>query len=393
MRYVIAAFALSAALILIVRSSAADQLTVNGSTRTYIINQPSVVSGPRPTVIVLHAAKGTGASVAQSTKLDTLAPQQGFVAVFPDGLRQQWNFFLPGKELDYFVKASGGPKNVPDDAAFLKALIADLVQRGIADARRIYIAGESNGGLMTLRIICTDGNLFAGAALLGSAMPETVGSDCHPSRPMPALIVKGTKDETLPYAGGLVEPSEAFRVWPTDRLVSFFQQLNNDSGPPQSSVLPRKVPNVVQIDQWTECAGVPLAVYRVVDGPHAAPPDLNEGQVLLDFFASPALQRPCVASLQNPASGAGTAGASPRGPGASPNSQVTSSERGAGQRRLRSQLAAGRRNVQSQFAAGRHWGEHGRSEWTEWTKWTEWTVTGQQSRRHQYRGAWPAAGQ
>ena len=318
MRYAVAIFAFCAAVIISVRPGAADQITVNGNARTYVIKQPSTVTGPRPTVIVLHGAKGAGASVAQSTKLDSLAPQQGFVAVFPDGQRQQWNFFLPGKEADFFVKASGGRDKVPDDGAFLKSLIGDLVARRIADPRRIYLFGEAGGGLLALRMICTDADLFAGIALSGSAMPEAL-SDCHPSRPIPALLIKGTKDDLLPYAGGLNEPSETYRIWPTDRLIDFFRQLDADTGPAQSSVLPRKVPNIVQIERWTSCPGVPLAVYRVIDGSHVAPPDLNEGQIALDFFAAPAPQTPCVASLQNPASGADTSGTGPDGQGTSAN--------------------------------------------------------------------------
>jgi polyhydroxybutyrate depolymerase len=118
----------------------------------------------------LRDAKGSSTTIAQSTKLGTLAPQRGFVAVFPDGLRQQWNFFPPGKEPESFVKDSKASGGVPDDGAFLKGLVDDLVRSGIADPRRVYVVGESNGGLMALRMLCTDANLFAGAALLAAAM-------------------------------------------------------------------------------------------------------------------------------------------------------------------------------------------------------------------------------
>ena len=308
--------------------SAADQITVYGAARTYTIVQPAA-KGPQPTIIMLHDAKGTGTAIAHSTKLGTLAPQEGFVAVFPDGVRQQWNFFLPGKELDFFVRTSKASGGVPDDGVFLKSLIDDLVRRGIADPRRIYITGESNGSLMALRMLCTDANLFAGAALLAPAMPETLGADCHPSRPVPILLIKGTKDEVLPYGGGLVEPEETFRIWSTDRLISFLQQINGDSGTPQSSLLPRKVPNVVAIDRWTACPGTPLTLYRVIDGPHIAPADLNEGQVVLDFFSSPPVTSPCVAALQPPSSGAGSsagpnAGSNGTGSGTGPADGVSS---------------------------------------------------------------------
>ncbi len=316
MRLIFAASALCAVLSTLAVPSAADQITVYGSARTYTIVAPAA-KGPQPTIIMLHDAKGAGAAIAQTTKLGTLAPQQGFVAVFPDGLRQQWNFFPAGKEPDFFVKASKASGGVPDDGAFLKGLIDDLVRRGIADPRRIYIAGESNGSLMALRMLCTDANLFAGAALLAPAMPETLGANCHPQRPVPVLLIKGTKDDVLPYGGGLVEPEETFRIWPTDRLIGFLQQINGESGPPQNALLPRKVPNVVAIDRWTACPGTPLTVYRVIDGAHIAPADLNEGQVVLDFFASPTVNNSCVASLQPPGAGANPGG-SP-GSGTDPN--------------------------------------------------------------------------
>src|ERR1700692_910162 len=98
MRRAFSAIALCAVGITLAAPSSADQLMVNGNARTYAIAQPAA-KAPQPTIIMLHDTQGTGAAIAQSTKLGMLAPQEGFVAVFPDGQRQQWNFFLPGKEL------------------------------------------------------------------------------------------------------------------------------------------------------------------------------------------------------------------------------------------------------------------------------------------------------
>ena len=323
---------------------AADQLVVNGHPRTYALERPAA-TGPRPTVIMLQGARNPDAAVAQSSKLGTLAPQQGFVAVFPEAQRPQWNFFLPGKELEFYVKASKATGGIADDGAFLKNLVADLVQRGIADPQRIYLAGESSGSLMALRMLCTDANLFAGAALLSPAMLDRIGPDCHPSRPVPVMLVKGTKDEVFPYAGGLMKPDETFYVWGNDRLVDFLKQVNNQPSAPQSSVLPRKVPNTVAIDRWLACSGTMLTVYRVIDGPHTAPADLNVGQAALDFFASPMRSNACVASVPpgssaNPAANpnsdpAGTRpGTDPNGqnatPGRDPNSQGSPPGTGTG---------------------------------------------------------------
>jgi poly(3-hydroxybutyrate) depolymerase len=306
----------------------ADQLAVNGRTRSYVIERPAA-TGPQPTIIVLHGERATAADVARSTNLGTLAPQRGFVAVFPEGPKPHWNFFLPGKELEFYVKASKATGGLADDGALLKSLVRDLVQRGIADPRRVYLAGESSGSVMALRMLCTDADLFAGMALLGPAMPERTGPECHPSRPVPMLLIKGTKDEVFPYAGGVIKPEETFLVWPQDRLVSFLQKVDNHSEPPHSSVLPRRVPNTVAIDRWESCSGALLTVYRVIDGPQIAPADLNVGQTVLDFFSSPMRSNACVAS--SPPGVGANPGASPAanphsGPagtraGTDPNSQ------------------------------------------------------------------------
>lgn len=314
--------------------SVADQLVVNGHARTYVIEK-SAAKGPQPTIIMLHGAHGTGADVARATKLGTLAPQQGFVAVFPDGPRPHWNFFLPGKELEFYVKAAKATGGVADDGAFLKSLVGDLVQRGIADPRRIYLAGESSGSVMALRMLCTDADLFAGMALLAPAMPERTGPECHPSRAVPILLIKGTKDEVFPYAGGVIKPEETFLVWPQDRLVNFLQHVDNHKGAPSSSFLPRKVPNTVAVDRWDSCSGTLLTVYRVIDGPHAAPSDLNAGKAILDFFASPMRSDACVASLPGPAANRSqTPGANPGGnagePSNDPNSQGATPGTGTG---------------------------------------------------------------
>jgi hypothetical protein len=70
------------------------QLVVDGRTRTFVLARPSG-QARSPTIIMLHGFGGTGADLARRTGLDQLAPRNGFVAVFPDGLRNRWNFFPP----------------------------------------------------------------------------------------------------------------------------------------------------------------------------------------------------------------------------------------------------------------------------------------------------------
>jgi polyhydroxybutyrate depolymerase len=264
------------------------ELVVNGRARQFLLVRPSS-QGPRPTVIMLHGLNGTGTDVARRTGLDQLGPRAGFAAVFPDGLRNRWNHFLPGKEPVAFVQNSQQIGGVPDDVGFLKLLVADLVRRGISDRKRIYLAGSSNGGFMTLRMICADAELFAAAAVLVGGMPDVLGAECRPAKPIAMLMINGTADQIVPYPGGMVQPGNAFNAWSAERLVGFFRELNGCTATAEQSVLPNTVRNKVEVARWTRCAGAPVAFYRVVGGGHSAPRELDAGQVLLDFFRGNAL--------------------------------------------------------------------------------------------------------
>jgi polyhydroxybutyrate depolymerase len=258
-----------------------------GKDRTYIIERPPGQS-PRPTVIMLHGLNGTGANIARATGLDRLAPQNGFVAVFPERMPplQGWNFFPPGKEPPLLIERSRAIGGAPDDAGFLKGLVADLVRRGISDPNRIYLAGSSNGSFMTLRMICADAGMFAAAGLLVSGMPDVLGDECRPAKPIPVMMFNGTADMTVPYGGGPVLPGGSFSAWPTERLVAFFRRLNGCTERQEQSLLPNVGSRKIEVARWTSCAGGPVVLYRVIGGDHGAPwnSNVNVSALLLDFF-------------------------------------------------------------------------------------------------------------
>jgi polyhydroxybutyrate depolymerase len=259
------------------------QLTVDGRARTYQLVRPSE-QGPRPTVIMLHGLGGTGAEIAKRSGLDQSAPRAGFVGVFPDGVRNRWNSFPPGTEPALYVERNREFGGTPDDVAFLKALVADLVRRGISDPKRIYLAGVSNGGFMTLRMICADAGLLAAAAVLVSGMLDPTGADCRPAKPVPVLMVNGTADPIVPFAGGAVQPGPFANIWPAERLTGFLRERNGCTESADVSDVPNAGRNRVVLFRWTRCSA-PVESYRVMGGDHGAAWAVNNlGQVLLDFF-------------------------------------------------------------------------------------------------------------
>jgi polyhydroxybutyrate depolymerase len=255
-----------------------ETITIGGKPRSYVIERPAI-AGPRPTIFILHGASG---AIRELRDLPQLAAGAGAVSVMPNGVGGRWNFFPPGKESQtdraFFQQQYGG---LPDDVGFLKAIAADLVARGIADPRRIFVAGLSLGGVMALRLACTDAETFAAIALLIAGMEESTGAECRPAKPLPVFMIRGTADQIIPDAGGLTVRGD--RVWATERLTGFFSRLNGCTGPPIRAVAAQS-PQRIETETSSACTGGPVVLYRVVGGGHEVPPVLNAGSLVLDFF-------------------------------------------------------------------------------------------------------------
>ena len=266
------------------------ELNVDGRVRTFHA-VAAAASGPRPTIIQLHGVGGSGAREAQATDgLSPLASQKGFSVVFPDGLGARWNYFPAGKVPASYTESFQISGGVPDDVAFIRMLVADLVRRGASDPARIYLAGTSAGGIMTLRMACLDAGLFAAIAILIAGMPEAVGAECRPAKPLPVLMLSGTADRFLPYSGGPITSAdprlrsgELGSVWPMGRLLGFFRQLNGCGAPPETTSLAGHASRI-EVASSAACPGGPVQLYSVVGGGHEVPASLNASQRLLDFF-------------------------------------------------------------------------------------------------------------
>lgn len=149
----------------------------------------------RPTVIVLHGSNGNVGRVRRALGLDEEARTSGMAIVYPD---------LIGENRRGLRSAT----NRLDDVAFIKQVIAKLVNDGIADHRRIFLAGVRSGGALALRLACSDANLVAGVAVVGAELPPSVAASCKPSRPVPLLMITDAPDSQTPSQAGLSDSAE-----------------------------------------------------------------------------------------------------------------------------------------------------------------------------------------
>ena len=183
-------------------------ITVGGVTRQYRVHVPaSLVGAPRAIVLVLHGGGGTGLDVANQgahplSVFRTVADREAFVVVYPGG--------LPARDGETGWDDCRGDNLVAsgaDDVGFLAALIERVRGQYGLPASNVFMAGGSNGAMMTHAFaIARPGLVGAVATSAGSlaANPKLGLCAMGPEAPLPIMIAHGTADTQMPYGGGCV---------------------------------------------------------------------------------------------------------------------------------------------------------------------------------------------
>jgi polyhydroxybutyrate depolymerase len=263
--------AILAGLLALLAAHAVDAETFEsgGTRRNYTAIIPKTT--PAPLVLVLHGNTQKGEDMRTRTSWPDVAKREGFVAVFPDGLNRAWAD-LRGDS----GRVGRSPPAGTDDAAFLRALVTKFVRDGVADPRRVYVTGISNGGHMTLTLACTHAELLAAAASVIASFTEPMMAACKPSRPVPMLMMNGTVDPLIAYGGGRGTSRYAVpNVVSTEANIAFWRKNNGcAAGDRQSTKLPDKDKNdsstVTRVD--SDCPdGRDVVLYRVDRGGHRMP--------------------------------------------------------------------------------------------------------------------------
>lgn len=261
--------------------------TFEGLERSYLLHVPDKTE-PMPLVLVLHGRSQTADQMMRLTDFNRLADEHGFITLYPNGIQQEWNY----------VKGLPGYPEGQDDTAFLHALIDTLSASYPIDQDRLFVAGFSNGGFMTQRLICSS-DRFAAFASVGAAGFGGMPGLCTGGKPLSLLLIHGTSDAIVPFNGLTQTNSRGAEVVV---LASVPQTLGfwSDYGGCDANATNRdlaasgKSPETsVVIYEVTGCPeNHDIILYAVVSGGHNWPgvpgliPDSIGGKVNLDFHAS-----------------------------------------------------------------------------------------------------------
>ena len=180
-------------------------LTVGGLERRCLVHLPPGYekAKPLPLVIMLHGMGGTAINSLRETGWSAKADAEKFIVAYPEGTRpdetkppslrsnaQAWN--------DGSGRFHAAERKI-DDVAFLRALLDKLSADNAIDARRIFVAGFSNGASMCFRVGAELADRIAAIAPdAGACWTEVL----QPARAISLCYFAGTADTLNPMEGG-----------------------------------------------------------------------------------------------------------------------------------------------------------------------------------------------
>ncbi|MGB9751272.1 alpha/beta hydrolase family esterase [Roseiflexus castenholzii] len=255
-------------------------MDVGDVVRTWILHVPPAAlrGDPLPLLVVLHGGGGTGRKMQQLLGFDAYADARGFYVAYPDAF--QPSGIRGGAHWNDGRGTAGMVQRGSDDVAFIKDMILDIGRRVPLDASRVYVTGASNGGMMTCRLGCETGGVFAGIAPVIANMPAPVFATCAPHAPLTLLAINGDADPLVPLAGGNVCQDVRFgceggQVVSHTESVKTFAIANACDPVPQVETLPQQIDDGTLVERRTflNCAGGATVVgYIVRGGGHTWPP-------------------------------------------------------------------------------------------------------------------------
>jgi polyhydroxybutyrate depolymerase len=128
--------------------------------------------------------------------VNTLPADGEALVLAPDGLvdttgKQFWN--ADPSCCDFYGRGQ-------DDVTYIGELIDAVIATWPVDPTRVMLVGHSNGGYMGYRMACERADVITTVAILAgnTSRPATA---CAPAKPVNMLVMHGTDDATVSYAG------------------------------------------------------------------------------------------------------------------------------------------------------------------------------------------------
>ena len=189
----------------------------DGLTRQYRIYTPADLPESAPLVLVLHGYGGGNNDMLNNYGWRDMADEGGFVAVFPNGTRDQSN----DRFWDIGYAFHSQLPDVDDDG-FLSSLAVHLQETLGLDPERTFVTGFSNGAEMCFQLACRESATFKGFAPIIGMMLDSLFLSCDPEFDRPILTMNGTNDNVTYFNGDMNNSGGWGAYRPILEMVAFW---------------------------------------------------------------------------------------------------------------------------------------------------------------------------
>ena len=165
----------------------------DGTAREYILHIPEKYDNDIaiPLMLNFHGGGGTANGHVYTSDMRSLADEENFILVYPQGLYNVWNISL---------SSDNSSKNTTDDFGFINAMVNKIISEYSVDTSRIYATGFSNGAGMAHSLACVMNDKIAAIVSMGGLLYKHTSENTIPS-PKGVMTIHGTLDEDRPYEG------------------------------------------------------------------------------------------------------------------------------------------------------------------------------------------------
>jgi polyhydroxybutyrate depolymerase len=270
-------------------------ITVGSLDRSYLLHVPKLrpmsTSGvllAYPLIIVLHGSSGSAEDIEATTNMDSVSEANRTIVAYPNGVGGAGGLYPTDWNAGTCCGAAGR-ENI-DDVGFIKAVLAEISAKMPIDARRVYVAGFSDGGRMAYRLAC---EMSSQIAAIGVVSGSLKADDCAPAKSVAVLAIHGTDDPIVPFDDGADTQPTATMNPMEEALppsVQFWISADGCNDGTQTSVADR-----IDLTAFTPCSGSDVSFYSLSGGLHSWPvlvdatsddPDqaFSATAVIADFF-------------------------------------------------------------------------------------------------------------
>jgi polyhydroxybutyrate depolymerase len=223
-----------------------------GEDRIYNLTVPPTPSDqPVPLVINLHGATGTADDQEAVSRFPTLATQDGFVEIAPQAI-----------DPDHFWRLRADSP----DPQFIEALVDHTSAQLCIDLSRVYLAGFSLGGMLSMKLACLAPERFAAIAVVAGL----IDLPCERAAAVPMVAFQGSGDPTVRPDGSYPDGIQLLLGGPSrprDEVAASWADANGcstNSSPPVNQ-------GVVEVTAYACPPDADVVFYRTDGGTHQWP--------------------------------------------------------------------------------------------------------------------------